>query len=87
MIQYEKNVTTIIRDINDSFWEREIRYKNWSYSNYGASIFRFTRKGFIKALEKEGYGEKNIEYQNAQGDFGTAQIIANSFKNDNKDLY
>ena len=25
------------------------------------------RKGFIKALEKEGYGEKNIEYQNAQG--------------------
>ena len=44
------------------------------------------RKGFIKALEKEGYGEKNIEYQNAQGDFGTAQIIANSFKNDNKDL-
>ena len=24
VIQYEKNVTTIIRDINDSFWEREI---------------------------------------------------------------
>ena len=34
VIQYEKNVTTIIRDINDSFWEREIRCKNWSYSNY-----------------------------------------------------
>ena len=30
VIQYEKNVTTIIRDINDSFWEREIRCKNWS---------------------------------------------------------
>lgn len=31
------------------------------------------REGFIKALKDGGYGEAKIDYQNAQGDFGTAQ--------------
>lgn len=37
------------------------------------------REGFIKALKDGGYGDAKIDYQNAQGDFGTAQMIANSF--------
>lgn len=45
-----------------------------------------TRVGFEKALKDNGYGEAEIDYQNAQGDFGTAQMIANSFVQDNKDL-
>ena len=45
-----------------------------------------TRVGFEKALKDNGYGEAKIDYQNAQGDFGTAQMIANSFVQDNKDL-
>ena len=44
------------------------------------------REGFIKALKDGGYGEAKIDYQNAQGDFGTAQMIANSFVQDKKDI-
>lgn len=44
------------------------------------------RVGFEKALKDNGYGDVKIDYQNAQGDFGTAQMIANSFVQDKKDL-
>lgn len=44
------------------------------------------RVGFEKALKDNGYGETKLEYQNAQGDFGTAQMIANSFAQSKKDL-
>lgn len=44
------------------------------------------RVGFEKALKDNGYGEVKIDYQNAQGDFGTAQMIANSFVQGKKDL-
>lgn len=44
------------------------------------------RVGFEKALKDNGYGEVKIDYQNAQGDFGTAQMIANSFVQSKKDL-
>lgn len=44
------------------------------------------RIGFEKALKDNGYGEVKIDYQNAQGDFGTAQMIANSFVQGDKDL-
>lgn len=44
------------------------------------------REGFIKALKDGGYGDAKIDYQNAQGDFGTAQMIANSFVQDKKDI-
>lgn len=41
------------------------------------------RKGVIDALKEKGYdGNKiNINYKNAQGDFGTAQVIAQEFNN------
>lgn len=47
-----------------------------------------TVEGFKEALADKGYGEDkvNIEYQNAQGDFGTAQTIATSFVQSKKDL-
>lgn len=47
-----------------------------------------TVKGFKNALNENGYGEEkvDIEYQNAQGDFGTAQTIASSYAQDKKDL-
>ncbi len=37
-----------------------------------------TVEGYKQAHEDKGYGEDkiNIEYQNAQGDFGSAQTIA-----------
>lgn len=47
------------------------------------------RDGFIKALEDNGYkdGENiKIDYQNAQNDMPTTQIIANKFVSDKKDL-
>lgn len=44
------------------------------------------RVGLEKALKDNGYGEVKIDYQNAQGDFGTAQMIANSFAQGKKDL-
>lgn len=44
------------------------------------------RVGFEKALKDNGYGDVKIDYQNAQGDFGTAQMIANSFAQGKKDL-
>ena len=46
------------------------------------------RKGVIDALKEKGYDENkiNINYKNAQGDFGTAQMIANSFVQDKKDI-
>lgn len=47
------------------------------------------RKGFLKALEDNGYVEgKNLEvdYQNAQGDLTTSQTIAKQFASQNKDL-
>lgn len=41
------------------------------------------RKGVIDALKEKGYDENkiNINYKNAQGDFGTAQIIAQEYNN------
>ena len=47
-----------------------------------------TVEGFRQALIDKGYGENkvNIEYQNAQGDFGTAQTIATSYAQAGKDL-
>ena len=44
------------------------------------------RVGFEKALKDNGYGEVKLDYQNAQGDFGTAQMIANSFVQGKKDM-
>lgn len=44
------------------------------------------RDGFEKALKENGYKDAKIEYQNAQGDFGTAQMIGQQFAQDNKDL-
>lgn len=44
------------------------------------------RKGLEKALQ-ENLGKKvKIEYQSAQGDFGTAQLIAKSYVNSKKDV-
>ncbi len=47
-----------------------------------------TVEGFKEALKDKGYGEDkvNIEYQNAQGDFGTAQTIASSYAQSKKDI-
>ena len=41
------------------------------------------RQGVFDSLKANGYGEDKVEisYKNAQGDFGTAQIIAQEFKN------
>ena len=41
------------------------------------------RQGIVDSLKANGYGEDKVEisYKNAQGDFGTAQIIAQEFKN------
>lgn len=41
------------------------------------------RKGLIDALKANGYDENkiNINYKNAQGDFGTAQVIAQEYNN------
>lgn len=47
------------------------------------------RDGFIKALEDNGYKEGEnikIDYQNAQNDMPTTQMIANKFVSDKKDL-
>ena len=41
------------------------------------------RQGIVDSLKANGYGEDKVEisYKNAQGDFGTAQMIAQEFKN------
>ena len=41
------------------------------------------RQGVVDSLKANDYGEDKVEisYKNAQGDFGTAQIIAQEFKN------
>ena len=47
------------------------------------------RKGFLKALEDNGYIEGTnleVDYQNAQGDLTTSQTIAKQFASQNKDL-
>lgn len=47
------------------------------------------RKGFIKALEDNGYKEGTnleIDYQNAQGDLSISQTIAKQLVSQNKDL-
>lgn len=47
------------------------------------------REGFIEGMKEEGYEEgKNIKYelQNAQGEIPTAQMIAQNFVNNKKDL-
>jgi putative ABC transport system substrate-binding protein len=47
------------------------------------------RKGFIKALEDNGYKEGTnleIDYQNAQGDMPTVQTISKQFVSQDKDL-
>lgn len=47
------------------------------------------RLGFIDALASKGYNEGenlDIDFQNAQGDTATAQIIAKNFVSDKKDL-
>ncbi|MDR1833011.1 MAG: ABC transporter substrate-binding protein [Fusobacteriaceae bacterium] len=45
-----------------------------------------SRKGFEKALADQGYGDAQIEFQNAQGDVGTAQLIAKGYVDAKKDL-
>ena len=45
------------------------------------------RKGVEKALKEKGKGKNiKIEYQSAQGDFGTAQLIAKSYASSKKDV-
>lgn len=47
------------------------------------------RRGFLKALEENGYKEGTnleIDYQNAQGDLTTVQTISKQFASQNKDL-
>jgi putative tryptophan/tyrosine transport system substrate-binding protein len=47
------------------------------------------RAGFIEGLKEKGYEDGNniiIDYQNAQGDTATSQIIAQKFASENKDL-
>ena len=46
------------------------------------------KKGFLKALEDNGYGEDNVAFddQNAQGDGSNCTTIADKFVNDNVDL-
>lgn len=44
------------------------------------------RSGIEKALKEKGKGNIKIEYQSAQGDFGTAQLIAKSYVNSKKDV-
>lgn len=44
------------------------------------------RKGLEKALQKNLGKKVKIEYQSAQGDFGTAQLIAKSYVNSKKDV-
>ena len=45
------------------------------------------RKGVEKALKEKGKGKNiKIEYQSAQGDFGTAQLIAKSYVSSKKDV-
>lgn len=44
------------------------------------------RKGLEKALQKNSGKKVKIEYQSAQGDFGTAQLIAKSYVNSKKDV-
>ena len=48
--------------------------------------FDEARKGFIQELKSRGYEDIEIEYQNAQGDYPTSQLIANSFVQDKKDI-
>lgn len=43
-------------------------------------------KGFVKQLKKEGYSEKQIDFQNAQNDQSNCETIANKFVNDGDDL-
>ncbi|WP_319372029.1 ABC transporter substrate-binding protein [uncultured Ilyobacter sp.] len=47
-----------------------------------------SKDGFLQALKDAGYDETkvDIEFQSAQGDFGTAQTIANSYVQGKKDL-
>src|SRR3712207_6320621 len=44
------------------------------------------RRGVEKALKKDLGKRLKIEYQSAQGDFGTAQLIAKSYVNSKKDV-
>ncbi|KYM39759.1 ABC transporter substrate-binding protein [Fusobacterium necrophorum subsp. funduliforme] len=44
------------------------------------------RKGLEKVLQKNLGKKVKIEYQSAQGDFGTAQLIAKSYVNSKKDV-
>jgi putative ABC transport system substrate-binding protein len=45
------------------------------------------KEGFLEALKANGYEERmDVDVQNAQGDFGTAQNIANLFVQDKKDI-
>ncbi len=44
------------------------------------------RKGLEKALQKNLGKKVKIEHQSAQGDFGTAQLIAKSYVNSKKDV-
>ncbi|MDR1835800.1 MAG: ABC transporter substrate-binding protein [Fusobacteriaceae bacterium] len=45
-----------------------------------------SRQGFEKALADNGYGDAKIEFQNAQGDVNTAQLIAKGYVDAKKDL-
>lgn len=44
------------------------------------------RSGFEKAIKDSNYRDTKIEYQNAQGEFATAQLISNKFVSDKKDV-
>lgn len=47
------------------------------------------REGFVEALKSKGYEEGknlNLEFKNAQGDIGTANMIAQNFVSQNKNL-
>ncbi|WP_410207642.1 ABC transporter substrate-binding protein [Fusobacterium sp.] len=44
------------------------------------------RRGFEKSLKENGYEKAHVEYQNAQGDFATAQLIGQGFVQKKKDL-
>ncbi|MDR3259292.1 MAG: ABC transporter substrate-binding protein [Fusobacteriaceae bacterium] len=46
----------------------------------------YARKGFERALKDNGYADVEIEVQNAQGDFATAQLIGQGFVDKKKDM-
>lgn len=60
------------------------RDSNRNYTNYRASISGCGSKRIGEGFTEEFGKESKIEYQSAQGDFGTAQLIAKSYVNSKK---